>query len=98
MNDQKPKGASKSKTESTAAGDPVETLTYEVALAELESIIARIESGNVPLDESLRQYRRGAALVRRCREVLESARTEIERIAAADLVGRADDAKSPSAR
>ncbi|MSR28073.1 MAG: exodeoxyribonuclease VII small subunit [Phycisphaerales bacterium] len=66
------------------------SLSYEAAIAELEGIVARIEGGNVPLEESVRQYRRGAALVRRCRDILESARTEIERITATDLAKRTD--------
>jgi len=70
--------------------EDLSTISYEVALAELESIIARIEAGDVALDESLRQYRRGAALVRRCRDVLDKARSEIERIAVADLTARSD--------
>jgi exodeoxyribonuclease VII small subunit len=67
------------------AGDGVSALTYEGAISELEAIIARIESGEIPLEESLQQYRRGAALVRRCREVLDAAKAEVERITAADL-------------
>jgi exodeoxyribonuclease VII small subunit len=67
------------------AGDGVSALTYEGAIGELEAIIARIESGEIPLEESLQQYRRGAALVRRCREVLDAAKAEVERITAADL-------------
>jgi len=68
-----------------ASADGVSGLTYEGAISELEAIIARIESGEIPLEESLQQYRRGAALVRRCREVLDAAKTEVERITAADL-------------
>lgn len=78
---------SKSDDADAAATDPA-NLSYETALAELESIIARIESGSVSLDESLNQYKRGAALVRRCREVLDRAKVEVERIAAADLASR----------
>ncbi len=57
-------------------------------VAELESIIERIDSGEVALDASLDAYRRGAALVRRCRSILDSAQQEIERISAADLAAR----------
>lgn len=74
----------------TPSDEDLSTISYEAALAELESIITRIEAGDVQLDESLRQYRRGAALVRRCRDVLDKARSEIERIAAADLVARTE--------
>lgn len=66
------------------------TLGYEAALAELETIISRIESGDIALEESLRQYRRGAELVKRCRDVLDQARAEVQRIAASDLAERAE--------
>ncbi|MSQ91057.1 MAG: exodeoxyribonuclease VII small subunit [Phycisphaerales bacterium] len=97
MTDAKPtRGAANAATHSTEGLD-VAQLTYEAALSELESIIARIEAGDVPLDESLRQYRRGAALVRRCRDVLDGARSEVERIAASDLIARVDEVKPQSA-
>ena len=66
-----------------------------MALEELESIIAKIEAGQIPLEESLRQYRRGAALVRRCRDVLDGARAEVERIAVSDLLSGSDGTKAP---
>jgi exodeoxyribonuclease VII small subunit len=72
------------------ARDP-ESLGFEEAVAELESIIERIDSGEVALDASLDAYRRGAALVRRCRAILDSAQQEIERISAADLAARPAD-------
>ncbi|MSR68937.1 MAG: exodeoxyribonuclease VII small subunit [Phycisphaerales bacterium] len=74
------------------------TLGYESALAELETIIARIEGGDVALDESLRQYRRGAELVKRCREVLDQARAEVQRIAANDLAERAEAVNASQSR
>ncbi len=80
-----PQGGARASARAPDNGDGVSSLTYEVAIAELEGIIARIESGEIPLEESLQQYRRGAALVRRCRDVLDAAKTEVERISAADL-------------
>ena len=59
--------------------DPV-TLTYEQAIEELESIIARIEHGEIGLEDSLAQYRRGAALLKRCRAIIESAENEIKEL------------------
>lgn len=53
---------------------------YEEAAAELESIIDRIESGEIGLEESVRAYERGAALVRRCRAILERAEQRIEEL------------------
>lgn len=74
-----------------AAGAPdPDSMGFEDAVAELESIIERIDSGEVGLEASLDAYRRGAALVRRCRAVLDSAQQEIERISAADLAARGD--------
>ena len=57
--------------------DP-EKMTYEQAIEELESIVARIEQGKIGLGESLDQYQRGAALVKRCRGILAEAEQQIE--------------------
>jgi len=46
-------------------------------MSEVESIIERIESGEVGLEESLAQYERGVALVRRCREILAATEQRI---------------------
>jgi exodeoxyribonuclease VII small subunit len=45
--------------------------SFEQAVAELEAIIARIESGEIGLETSIQEYERGVALVKRCREMLE---------------------------
>lgn len=71
-----------------------ESMGFEDAVSELESIIERIDSGEVGLEASLGAYRRGAALVRRCRAILDSAQQEIERISAADLASRGGDGAS----
>ncbi len=39
-------------------------------MTELEGIVARLEQGDVPLEESLRQFERGIALTRSCQEAL----------------------------
>ncbi len=59
-----------------------ESLTYEQALGELESLIERIEQGEIGLEESLTEYRRGAALLKRCRGILETAEQQIEELTA----------------
>ena len=56
------------------------TLSYEQAIGELESLIERIEQGEVGLEESLAEYRRGAALLKRCRGILEIAEQQIEEL------------------
>lgn len=57
-------------------------LDFEQALAQVEEIIARIESGEVGLERSIAEYERGAALVRRCREILQTAEQKVEDLTA----------------
>lgn len=58
----------------------IATLTFEQALAELEQIVARLESGQAPLEDSIRMYERGAALKVHCETRLEAARLRVEKI------------------
>ena len=51
---------------------------YEAALAELESLVQRLESGQMPLAELLTGYRRGAELLAYCRAQLEAVETQIQ--------------------
>jgi exodeoxyribonuclease VII small subunit len=50
---------------------------FEASLAELESIVQRLEHGELPLDESLRQFERGVALTRSCQKALRQAEQKI---------------------
>ena len=52
--------------------------SFEAALAELESIVSKMETGEMPLAESLAAYRRGARLVKHCQETLATAQHEIQ--------------------
>jgi exodeoxyribonuclease VII small subunit len=65
---------------------PVEDLDFEAAAEELETIIDRLESGDVALEGSLEAYGRGQALLARCRGILDSAAA---RIAEVDLEAEA---------
>ena len=49
-------------------------------MAELETIVARLERGDVPLEESLTIYARGEALKAHCEQLLRSAEAKIEKI------------------
>ena len=51
--------------------------SYEAALAELDGLVARMESGSLGLEESLAAYRRGAALVRFCQQQLEKVEQQV---------------------
>ena len=59
---------------------PVEDLSFEAALKELERIVGRLESGDATLDESIRLYERGDRLRARCAERLDAAQARIEAI------------------
>jgi exodeoxyribonuclease VII small subunit len=60
---------------------PVEELTYEEALAELESVVDTLESEQNPLEDSMKLYERGQALVARCGELLEAAQLKVQKLA-----------------
>jgi len=60
--------------------DDVQPLSFEKALAELESIVQRLERGDVPLEESVAIYERGETLKRRCEELLRQAEARVEKI------------------
>jgi exodeoxyribonuclease VII small subunit len=51
---------------------------FEQTLAELEQLVAHMESGNLPLDEALRQFERGVQLTRECQEALQSAQARVQ--------------------
>jgi exodeoxyribonuclease VII small subunit len=52
--------------------------SYEAGLAELEQLLARLESGELPLDQLLSGYQRGASLLSFCRERLEAVGGQIK--------------------
>ncbi|MEH6725149.1 MAG: exodeoxyribonuclease VII small subunit [Hyphomicrobiales bacterium] len=56
------------------------SMSFEKALAELETIVARLEKGDVPLEESISIYERGEALKTRCDALLKSAEEKVEKI------------------
>ena len=51
---------------------------FEQALAELESLVARLERGDLPLDEALKLFERGVALTRHCQASLQAAQQKVE--------------------
>ncbi|HSM42998.1 MAG TPA: exodeoxyribonuclease VII small subunit [Afifellaceae bacterium] len=60
----------------------VSELTFEKALAELETIVTRLERGDVPLEESVAIYERGEALKKRCDSLLNQADERVRKISA----------------
>ena len=53
---------------------------FEKSLEELESLVEQLESGDLSLDESLKQFKRGVELTRHCQGVLEKAQQTVEKL------------------
>jgi exodeoxyribonuclease VII small subunit len=60
-----------------APSSAAEALTFEKALDELESLVARMEDGKLPLEESLAAYQRGAELIKFCESRLADAQARV---------------------
>jgi len=60
--------------------NPLETLSFEEALKELETIVRRLEEGKTSLDDAINAYERGAALKAHCEKKLKDARLRVEQI------------------
>lgn len=61
-----------------------EDLTFEQALAQLESIVKSIEQGKIGLQDSIAEYEKGVKLLRRCRAVLTEAEMKIQQLHVAE--------------
>lgn len=55
-------------------------LSFEEAISQLETVVARLEEGGLPLEEALQLFERGVALSRRCYTLLEEAQGRIEEL------------------
>jgi exodeoxyribonuclease VII small subunit len=62
------------------ADDPIAELSFEDALKRLEEIVRQLESGDVPLEESIRLYQEGDRLRSQCETRLKSAQAKIDQI------------------
>ncbi len=62
----------------------VSKLSFEDALKELETIVGKLEQGDVSLDESIAIYERGDALKKHCDALLKKAEAKVEKITSAD--------------
>ncbi|MGC9953366.1 MAG: exodeoxyribonuclease VII small subunit [Rhizomicrobium sp.] len=72
--------SAKGKPEASAVG----TLSFEAALKELEGIVARLEQGQVDLEDSIVLYERGQALKAHCESKLKAAESRLEKIVQGD--------------
>ncbi|HTT84731.1 MAG TPA: exodeoxyribonuclease VII small subunit [Rhizomicrobium sp.] len=67
---------------SGAGSAPIETMSFEAALRELEQIVTRLEQGEVDLEDSINLYERGQALKAHCEKKLKSAESRLEKVVA----------------
>lgn len=73
--------------------DAIRKMSFEDALAALEAIVEKLESGDIGLEQSIEVYTRGTLLKRHCEEKLKAAQARIEKITL-DEAGRPAGLKS----
>ena len=59
---------------------PVKDMSFEQALGELEDVVSKLERGDVPLEDSIKLYERGAELKARCDAKLNEAQEKVAKI------------------
>jgi len=57
-----------------------ENLSFEAAYAELEDIIARLDSGDLPLEDSVALFERGRKLAQHCQSLLDTAELRVSQL------------------
>ena len=72
---------------------PADPVSFEKALEELEALVARMEDGKLPLEESLAAYQRGAELIKFCESKLADAQARIAVLDGGELRDFTPDAK-----
>ena len=73
------------KTNAAPADAQQEPASYEAGLQELEQLVARMESGQMPLADMLQSYQRGAFLLEHCRSRLQAVEAQIQVLEAGSL-------------
>jgi exodeoxyribonuclease VII small subunit len=73
-----PKAPTVSDTTTTVTPAADMPASYEAALEELEQLVSRLDAGQLPLDQLLAGYRRGAALLAFCRERLQAVEQQVQ--------------------
>ena len=71
---------------------PIDEMTFEEAIRELEQVVTALDRGDVALDDSIKLYERGAALKARCEAKLKEAEEKVAQITL-DASGQATGAK-----
>jgi exodeoxyribonuclease VII small subunit len=66
--------------DSAKKSQPIEALSFEEALGELQTLVKALEKGDAKLEEAISAYERGAALKRHCERKLREAQEKVDRI------------------
>jgi exodeoxyribonuclease VII small subunit len=74
------KASDKSGGSGSAGGAGGGALTFEEAMTRLEGIVERVERGEIGLEDALKEYEEGMALIKRCKEVLGKAQQRVEEL------------------
>jgi exodeoxyribonuclease VII small subunit len=77
---------SPAKPKAKSSQPPVEELSYEQALAELEAIVASLEADKLQLDGSMALYERGQVLTKHCVALLDKAELRVKQLSGDTLV------------
>jgi exodeoxyribonuclease VII small subunit len=59
---------------------PADAAPFEATLAQLEELVARLESGELPLDEALRTFEQGVRMTRECQTALTAAQQKVQQL------------------
>jgi exodeoxyribonuclease VII small subunit len=65
---------------------PVEQLSFEDALLQLENIVALLESNDLPLETALAAFERGQVLAQHCAALLDKAELRVKQLAGEELI------------
>jgi exodeoxyribonuclease VII small subunit len=64
------------------APSPADAAPFEATLAQLEELVARLESGDLPLDDALRTFEQGVRMTRECQAALSNAQQKVQQLLA----------------
>jgi exodeoxyribonuclease VII small subunit len=73
-------GAGTAMVDTTDATDGIAALAFDAALAQLGEVVARLETGSLPLETSIALYERGVALHAHCARMLDDAELRVQRL------------------
>lgn len=79
---------SKSKPEDERPAEAADARSFESALKRLEELVRRLEQGNAPLEQSLKEYAEAVELLRVCQGKLDAAQCQIELLSGFDVHGQ----------